>query len=313
MNDVSFFLSYNEIMQEDNYIEKDFTDYLRGVIDYFRVNFVPIFSITLISALFSIWFALSIVNEYRSTATLIPASMGEQSNQGTLSALGEMAGLNTSGDGLANNLIGKELFKSQSFINKFFTENNLVVDLMAAKGWNQETDKLIIDEKIFSDGKWLRPSKGLIKPEPSAEEIQMKFSSKFSYAQERDKVILVTYVSYSPTNAQKVLSQIIQAVNNEVRQRDIAEAISSRDYLIQEFNETKQINVQTLIANLIEDEIKDIKLAEVKEDYVFTVVDTPSIPISRYGVPRSLICFLITLSGFFLSLVFVIIKNLYKR
>ena len=216
LNDVSFFLSYNEIMQEDNYIEKDFTDYLRGVIDYFRVNFVPIFSITLISALFSIWFALSIVNEYRSTATLIPASMGEQSNQGTLSALGEMAGLNTSGDGLANNLIGKELFKSQSFINKFFTENNLVVDLMAAKGWNQETDKLIIDEKIFSDGKWLRPSKGLIKPEPSAEEIQMKFSSKFSYAQERDKVILVTYVSYSPTNAQKVLSQIIQAVNNEV-------------------------------------------------------------------------------------------------
>ena len=298
---------------EDNYIEKDFSDYLKSLIDFFKHNLLPIASITLISAIFSIWFALSITNEYRSTATLIPSSLNEESNSGGLSALGEIAGLNVQGNHLASNLIAKELFKSKAFINKFFSENNLLVSLMASKGWNQELDELIIDEKIYREGKWQRPSKGLIKAKPSAEEVQMRFASKFSYLQERDKVITVSFTSYSPRVAQEVLTLLIQAINDEVRYRDVSEAISSRDYLIEQFDATKQINVQTLIANLIEDEIKDIKLAEVKKEYVYTVVDTPSSPISRYGVPRSLICFLITLSGFFLSIVFVIFKDLYKR
>jgi uncharacterized protein involved in exopolysaccharide biosynthesis len=298
---------------EENYVEKDFSDYLRSLFDFLKHNFFPIASITIISAIFSVWFALSITNEYRSTATLIPSSLNEDSDSGGLSALGEIAGLNMQGNYLASNLIAKELFKSKAFIYKFFDENNLLVTLMASKGWNQELDELIIDEKIYRDGKWQRPAKGLIKAKPSAEEVQMRFASKFSYLQERDKVITVSFTSYSPGVAQEVLTLLIQAVNDEVRFRDVSEAISSRDYLIEQFDATKQINVQTLIANLIEDEIKDIKLAEVKKDYVYTVVDTPSNPISRYGVPRSLICFLITLSGFFLSLVFVIFKDLYKR
>ena len=58
---------------------------------------------------------------------------------------------------------------------------------------------------------------------------------------------------------------------------------------------------------------QQIKLAEVKKEYVYSIVDSPSIPISRYGVPRSLICIFITLSGFFLSLVFVMVRSLIKR
>ncbi len=298
---------------EDQYIEKDFTDYLRAIIDFFKVNLLPIATITVISAAFSVWFALSIVNEYRSTATLIPSSMNDQAESGGLSAIGEIAGLNVQGSHLATNLIGKELFKSKAFINKFFTDNDYLVYLMASKGWDQEKDALIIDKNIYSDGSWQRPAKGLIKPKPSAEEVYLRFSSKFNFTQERDKVITVGFTAYSPRVAQEVLSNLIKAVNDEVRNRDIAEAVSSRDYLIEEFDATKQINVQTLIANLIEDEISDIKLASVKKEYVYTIVDAPSSPISRFGVPRSLICFLITLSGFFLSIVFVIFKNLYRR
>ena len=32
---------------EDNYIEKDFSDYLKSLIDFFKHNFLPIASITL--------------------------------------------------------------------------------------------------------------------------------------------------------------------------------------------------------------------------------------------------------------------------
>ena len=97
-------------MQEDKYIEKDFSQYLVIIKDFFVFNIIPILSITLISALFSVWFALNIVNEYRSSATLIPSSMSVQpSNLGGLSALGELAGLDMNTSGAANNLIGKEL------------------------------------------------------------------------------------------------------------------------------------------------------------------------------------------------------------
>jgi len=301
-------------MQEDKYIEKDFSQYLIIIKDFFVFNIVPIFSITLISALFSIWIALNIVNEYRSSSTLIPSSIGEESSGlGGLSALGGLAGMDMDTPGRANNLIGKELFKSKEFINNFINNHDLMVDLMASKGWNQETDELIIDKKIFDDGNWQRPSKGLIKPKPGPEEVYLKFYSKFSYTQERDKVITVGYTSFSPNFSKEVLSLLIEAVNDEVRRRDVEEAKSSRDYLISQLSQTKQVNISNLIANLIEDEIKNIKLAEVKKEYVYSIVDSPSIPISRYGVPRSLICFLITLSGFFLSLVLVMLRSLVKR
>ena len=301
-------------MEENNHIEKDFSEYIRAIYGFFKKNIIEISSITILSALFSIWFALNIVNEYRSRATLIPASLSEESSLGGgLSALGGLAGMDMNVEGRAKNLIGKELFKSQEFIYKFVNNNDLLVTLMASKGWDQETDKLLIDEKIYYENEWQRPSKGLIKPEPGPQEVSIKFASKFSFVQERDKVITVSFTAYSPHIAKEVLTLLIKEVNDEVRSRDVFEAQSSRDYLIEQLNVTKQVNISNLIANLIEEEIKNIKLAEVKEDYVYTVVDSPSTPISRYGVPRSLICFLITLSGFFLSLIYVIFRSFLKK
>lgn len=298
-------------MEDDNYIEKDFSEYLKVIINFFKENIIVISSITILSACFSIWFALGIVNEYRSSATLIPSSLNERSSSfGGLSDLGALTGMDMGTEGRANNLIAKELFKSKEFINRFINENDLLVDIMASKGWNQASDELIIDKKIYSDDKWQRSPKGLLKPKPGPEEVFVKFSGKFSYLQERDKVITVSYTSFSPNMSQKVLSSLIQAVNDEVRRRDILEAKSSRDYLVKQLNNTKQVNISNLIANLIENEIKNIKLAEVKKDYIYSIVDSPSSPISRYGVPRSLMCFLITLSGFFLSLVLVIVRKL---
>tara|TARA_Y100001935_G_scaffold207685_1_gene177021 strand:+ start:27085 stop:27990 length:906 start_codon:yes stop_codon:yes gene_type:complete len=301
-------------MEEKNYIEKDFSDYINVILNFFKENLIPICSVTFLSAIFSIWIALNIVNEYRSVATLIPSSLNEQSSSlGGLSALGGLAGMDMNVEGAANNLIAKELFKSKVFINKFVNDNDLLTTIMAAKGWNQENNQIIIDEKIFNNGKWQRPQDGLIKPKPGPEEVYLKFTSKFSFSQERDKVITVSYTSFSPFLSQKILALLIEAVNNEVRQRDISEAESSKDFLMRQLENTKEVNISVLIANLIEDEIKNIKLAQVKKDYIYTIVDSPSSPISRYGVPRSLICFLITLSGFFLSLVLVILKNFIKR
>ena len=301
-------------MEDKDYIDVDFRVYLNNIFSFLWENKLSIISITSIAAIFSIYYALNITNVYTSKSTLVPTSISEspQGGMGGLSALTNIAGLETESS-KGQNLIARELLKSTEFINKFVIDNDILVPLMAAEGWNSETNELIINTDIYSEGKWQRKPSGLYDSSPSADEIYQQFTARFSFLQDRDGVIKVSFTFFSPYLGRDYLTNLIDAVNLEVRKRDISEATLKKEHLIIQREGTKQINISKLFANLIETEIKTIMLAEVKDNYVYSIVDAPSTPLSRSGVPRSIICIFITLSGFFLSLIFVIIKSLIKR
>ena len=70
-----------------------------------------------------------------------------------------MAGINLGG-GVAwtKTTLALEILKSRSFIEGFIDRHDILVPLMAAKGWNKETDTIIIDDSIYdaeSKGGWV--------------------------------------------------------------------------------------------------------------------------------------------------------------
>jgi hypothetical protein len=71
---------------------------------------------------------------------------------------------------------------------------------------------------------------------------------------------------------------LIRRVNEEMRARTIAESTASLERLEQQASRTTVVAIQLSLAQLIEAEIRRKTLATVREDFVFRVVDPPSMP-----------------------------------
>ncbi|MQF47942.1 Wzz/FepE/Etk N-terminal domain-containing protein, partial [Vibrio parahaemolyticus] len=135
-----------------------------------------IIATTFIFVIGSVLYALSFPNIYKADALLAPT---ESSNGGGLSKIGgqlgglaALAGVNLSGVEMSQAELAVQVMKSRQFVESFINRHGLLVPLMATKSWDMANNKLVVDDNIYNptSEKWLRDSKGLLGPEPSAQE-----------------------------------------------------------------------------------------------------------------------------------------------
>ena len=99
--------------------------------------------ITFVAAVIAVVVALMLPNIYRAEALLAP---NDQEGAGGLSALAaqygglaSLAGINLSSGSADKTALGLEVLKSRKFISEFIEHHDILVPLMAAKGWDAET------------------------------------------------------------------------------------------------------------------------------------------------------------------------------
>ena len=89
------------------------------------------------------------------------------SSLGGLSSIAGIAGISIPGTGDAKKTEAIAILNSHQFLEEFINSHNLVVPIMASKGWDKESNKLIFNEKLYDaqknqwlveDGKDLKPS-----------------------------------------------------------------------------------------------------------------------------------------------------------
>ncbi|MCV5648410.1 hypothetical protein OFN55_37365, partial [Escherichia coli] len=70
------------------------------------------------------------------------------------------------------------MMKSRQFVESFINKHDLLVPLMAAKGWDLANNTLILDEELYNSatGEWLREPDGLRGATPTAQEAFEVFS-----------------------------------------------------------------------------------------------------------------------------------------
>jgi uncharacterized protein involved in exopolysaccharide biosynthesis len=92
-------------------------------------------------------------------------------------------------------------------------------------------------------------------------------------------------------------TRIIELVNNTMRERDVAEAKRSLEYLSGQLNSTSSIDIRGTINGLIEDNMRMVTLASVRAEYALRVVDPAQQPdVDDYIWPKEVLIIALALA-----------------
>ena len=267
----------------------------------------------------SVFYALSLPNIYKSEALLAPADSDQQGGlsglSGQLGGLASLAGVNLGGGKTDKTALAIEILKSREFFAKFAAKHNILPDLMAAKGWNLSDNSVVYDKELYSFEKheWVRKVKPPKKVAPTMQEAKVAMDKLISVEQNVENgTIKIVIEHYSPVVAKEWVSWIVEDLNAEMKNRDKLEAEESIKYLQQQVLKTNVAEHRALLYELIEEQSKTLMFAEVRDEYVFRVIDKAVIPELKSGPNRALIVFLGAMFGGIISLIICLFFG-YKR
>ncbi len=278
-----------------------------------------IVAITSLFTIASVFYALSLPNIYKSEALLAPAeqqSGGLGSMASQFGGLASLAGVNLGGGKTDKTGLALEIMKSRAFIFKFIEKHDLILPLMGVESWNSLTNELVYDEKVYDvlSQKWVREVNAPLKRKPSLQETYKEFQKIITINQDKKSSMLTVSIEYySPKLAQQWVNWIVDAINEEMKLRDLHEANNSVNYLNSQLEETKVADFRNILYQLIEEQTKTIMFANVREQYALKTIDPALVPELKSGPKRALISVLGIFVGMVLSTLIVLVTYLIRK
>jgi len=281
---------------------------------------ITIIIITAIFAIASVFYALSKPDVYKASVLLAPVSSesggGLAGLAGQFGGLASMAGINLGGSGGDKTSLALATLESRSFIENFIKKHDLLVPLMAAKKWDAVNNTLVLDDEVFDEknNKWLREAKFPMKAEPSLWEAYTAFSKLLSVSQDKtSSLITIDIEFFSPKLAQQWLKLLVSDINQFIREQEKEETQASIAYLTGQLEKTQISNMETVFYTLIEEQTKNMMLAQVKKEYVFKTIDPAQVPDDKSGPKRAIIVVLASILGIVLSVIVVLIRVFIRK
>lgn len=280
-----------------------------------------IIAITAVFAIGSVVFAIMQPNIYKSEALLAPAAEEQGGGLSALASqfggLASLAGVNLGAKGGTDKTqLAIEVLKSRQFTSDFIQKHNILADLMAAKKWDREQDKVLYDEDIYivETNTWVREVELPFKPEPSMQEAYKVFSKIIAVNKDKESGMVTISVEHlSPEVAQQWVAWLIQDINKVMKESDVAEANRSSEFLNKQIALTNVADIRTILYKLVEEQAKTIMFAEVREEYVFKTIDPALSPEEKAKPKRALICVLGIMLGGLLGVMFVLIRRFMRK
>ncbi|MCU8021989.1 Wzz/FepE/Etk N-terminal domain-containing protein [Shewanella sp. SM78] len=280
-----------------------------------------IITITAVFAIGAVIFAIEQPNIYKSEALLAPASEEQGGGLSGLASqfggLASLAGVNLGSKGGTDKTeLAIEVLKSRQFTSDFIQRHNILADLIAAEKWDREADKLIYNPELYNEqtNTWVREAKAPFKPEPSTQEAYKVFSKMIAVNKAKETGMVTISVEHlSPSVAQQWVAWLIQDINKVMKDRDVAEANRSSEFLNKQIALTNVADIRTILYKLVEEQAKTIMFAEVRDEYVFKTIDPALIPEEKAKPKRALICVLGTMLGGMIGIMFVLIRHFLKK
>ena len=273
---------------------------------------IKIIAITAIFAVGSVFYALSIPNQYKATALLAPAQSDGDGLSGALGQLGglaSLAGVSIGGGESSESQIAQEIMKSWSFIEKFIYENELEVDIYAGVDWNKELNKIKINEDSFD----LEKREWIFEP-PTSWQLFNKFSAMVTVSEDRDTGLVTVSLEYfSPLIAKRWLDMYISAINEYMQERKVFKVSNNIEYLEAQIKKTSIAEMREVFYTIIEEQTKNKMVAEASPEYAFVTVSPSMVPEQKSQPKRALICVLGTLFGGGLAVFLVLFRHYVLR
>lgn len=251
-----------------------------------------IFITTIVFTASAAFISLRLPNMYTSEVVLIPSGERAASKlPGQLSGLAALAGVNLGGSG-DKSALAIEILKSKEFIANFIEQKKLGPTIFAAENWDRNSNTIIFDPKIYDSiqNKWVREAEAPFKAEPSRLELVNEFSKYFNITTEKTTgIVKLTMKHYSPYVAKDVLDSLVIEINENLRSRDLKESQLSISFLRDEIQKTDLSDIKSMLYSLVEEQTKNIMIANTRKEYVFKIIDPAVVPEIKSEPKRAVI------------------------
>ncbi len=263
-----------------------------NLLDYWRIlmrfKWLIVFS-TVLAASISIAIALQTTPVYRAEATL--ATVGEEQSSGLAALSGQfgglasLAGVNLGGGGGKTEEAIATL-ESRIFSNAFIQEEQLM-PILFADMWDAQTKT------------WLVENEDEIPTELDAYKLFNDIRS--ITADKTSGMYTLAFEWHDPVMAADWANKIVQRINAHQKQAAIGEAKKSIEYLKNQLMETSVVEMRQAIFRLVEAQTKNIMLANVRDEFVFKVIDPAVVTEKPIKPKKRLMAVLGTMVGFMLG------------
>jgi uncharacterized protein involved in exopolysaccharide biosynthesis len=275
---------------------------------------------TIVFAAGGVFYALSLPNIYKAEAVLAPAQTSGKSGLAGMAAqfggLASLAGINIGGGSTDSKAMALATLQSRQFINAFVHKHDLLVPLMAAKEWNAGSGELVIDPEVYNvdTQEWVREVEPGKSPEPTDWAAYKTFKAVLEVVEAKDNGLVTLSVNhYSPEVAQQWVTWLVEDLNSWIKGKALGETKRNIGYLEQQLQKTKVADMQSVFYQLIEEQTKNLMLAEVDNEFAFRTIDPAVVPEEKAKPKRALICLLATLLGGLLSVVVVLVRFAFRK
>jgi len=254
---------------------------------------------TTLTTLVAFYYTSTLPTIYKAEVLMIPTSGGSMPG-GKLSGLANLSGISLGGgDAGAEGEQALARLNTRSFLANHIKQKNLKPILFADQ-WNEETKLWINQEPTDRDsGELLR----------SMIEAGSHPNSKAGLAS-----LSVEWMNPgSPNKIADIANGLVDSLNSQAKKNAILEAKNSILFLEKELEKTNIINSKTVLYNLIEQQVGKIMMANVKDEFVFKVIDPAVVPRHAENKPVLVIIFIGVALGILFGSFFAVSINYFKE
>lgn len=271
--------------------------------------------ILMLASMISILIAVSLPDIYRADTLLAQSDDNEGGGLssmlgGGIGGLASLAGVRIGGNS-DKSVIALETMRSRKFLTEFIEKYDLLIPLLATKGWDSQSNELIVDADVYDvdNQVWVRkvrPPKAKVPTLLEAHETMLDLIEINEDSQTGLVKISIEY--YSPNLAKTWLMYLVEETNLYLRQQDIQESKNNIAYLQKQLESTSVAQMKSIFSQLIEEQTKIMMLAEGREEYVFKIIDPPVVPEVRSKPNRIIICIIGAMLGIMICTLMVMFK-----
>lgn len=275
---------------------------------------------TIVFAAGGVFYALSQPNTYKATAVLAATSDSGKGGMAAMAAqfggLASLAGINLGGGGTDNKAMALAVLQSRQFINAFIHKHELLVPLMASTQWHKGSGELELDPELYDSTakQWIRqvaPGQPVI---PTDWEAHKAFKKILTSTEDKSSgLVSLSIIHYSPIVAQQWVDWLVGDLNAWMKEKSLSETKRNIGYLEQQLGKTNLSDMRTVFFQLIEEQTKNLMLAEVETEFAFKTIDPAVIPEEKAGPKRALICVLATLLGGMIGVIIILLRFAFKQ
>jgi uncharacterized protein involved in exopolysaccharide biosynthesis len=282
---------------------------IRELISVIWGNKIKILVVSFIFFAISLTYSFTLNDKFKSEAILMISDQSSSSSQipSNYSSIASMAGLSLPQSDSENKInLALEVMLSREFLYSFIDDKNLMVPIMANKGWDPATNKLIIDENIYDPVKNIWLSNKFSQNGPSIHEAYEEFLSFITI--EKNKLtgfITLSITSPSPINSRDWVNFLIEDINIVTKNKDLNETNKALDFLNEQVNKTSLKELREVFYSIIESEIRTKMLASVSDEYLFSIIDKPIVAERKISPNRLFISIIGAILGLIIGLTYV--------